>query len=320
MSIPFAAVFPGQGSQSVGMLADLGGASPAVARTFETASSVLGFDLWSLVQQGPEDVLGKTDRTQAAMLTADVAVWRAWREAGGALPVVMAGHSLGEYAALVCAEALTLEDAVALVAERGRLMQEAVPPGRGAMAAILGLDDETVQAVCDRAAGEEVVEAVNFNSPGQVVVAGHAEAVARALEAARKAGARRAIALPVSVPSHCRLMAPAAEAMAARLAETPFSAPRIPVLHNADVAPHAGAAAIRDALTRQLHSPVRWSETVRRFIDDGAQAMIEFGPGRVLTGLGRRIDRSLAAACIDDPASLRAALELVGIDSKEGEQ
>lgn len=304
----FAIVFPGQGSQSVGMLAELGRAVPVVRDTFDAASAVLGYDLWELTQNGPDEALGRTDRTQPAMLAADVAVWRAWVERGGAQPLLMAGHSLGEYAALVCAGALSFEHAVALVERRGQYMQEAVPAGQGAMAAVLGLDDEQVRTVCAEAAQGEVVEAVNFNSPGQVVIAGDAAAVARAIELAKAAGAKRALPLPVSVPSHCALMRPAAERMRALLAETPFATPRIPVLHNADVRAYDDAASIRDALVRQLYSPVRWVESVREMAARGAGAILEFGPGKVLAGLNKRIDKELAASCVHDPASLEEAL------------
>ena len=303
-----AVVFPGQGSQSVGMLTELAAASPVVRETFDAASTVLGYDLWALVQNGPEEDLGRTDRTQPAMLAADVAVWRAWRQRGGALPLAMAGHSLGEYAALVCAGALSFERAVDLVAQRGRFMQEAVPAGQGAMAAVLGLEDEQLVQICAEAAQGEVVEAVNFNSPGQVVVAGSAAAVERAIELARQAGAKRAVTLPVSVPSHCALMKPAAERMRLLLEETPFDAPQVSVLHNADVRAHDDAGSIRDALVRQLYSPVRWVESVRAMAALGARTVLEFGPGKVLTGLNKRIDRELAASGVQDPASLDEAL------------
>lgn len=308
MSRPIAAVFPGQGSQSIGMLAELAAAHPTVKQTFDEASSALGYDLWQLVQEGPAEDLNRTDRTQPAMLAADVAVWQVWREQGGAMPAMMAGHSLGEYAALVCAGSLDFGRAVALVAERGRFMQEAVPAGQGAMAAILGLEDERVREVCAAAAAGEVVAAVNFNSPGQVVIAGHAAAVERAIGLAKEAGAKRAVPLPVSAPSHCELMKPAAERMAALLAETNFAAPQVPVLHNADVRSYGDAAAIRDALVRQLYSPVRWVETVQEMAAQGARLMIEFGPGKVLAGLGKRIDRELAAVGVQDSASLAEAL------------
>ncbi|MDX9741895.1 MAG: ACP S-malonyltransferase [Gammaproteobacteria bacterium] len=308
MSIPIAAVFPGQGSQSIGMLAELGAAHATVRQTFDEASATLGYDLWTLVQEGPVEDLNRTDRTQPAMLAADVAVWRVWREQGGAMPALMAGHSLGEYAALVCAGALDFGRAVTLVAERGRFMQEAVPAGQGAMAAVLGLDDERVREVCAAAAAGEVIAAVNFNSPGQVVIAGHATAVERAIGLAKEAGAKRALPLPVSVPSHCALMKPAAERMAALLEETTFAAPAVPVLHNADVRSYSEGAAIRNALVRQLYSPVRWVETVQDMVARGTRTMIEFGPGKVLSGLGKRIDRELVAFCVQDTASLEEAL------------
>ena len=290
------------------MLAELAATHGAIRRTFDEASAVLGYDLWQLVQEGPAEELNRTDRTQPAMLAADVAIWRLWRELGGPMPAVMAGHSLGEYAALVCAESLDFGRAVMLVAERGRFMQEAVPSGQGAMAAVLGLDDEQVRAVCAAAAQGEVVAAVNFNSPGQVVIAGNAAAVERAIGLAKEAGAKRAIPLPVSVPSHCELMRPAARRMAELLEATEFAAPAVPVLHNADVRSWTDAAAIRDALVRQLYSPVRWVESVQAMAALGARTMVEFGPGKVLSGLAKRIDRDMAAVCVQDPASLDEAL------------
>jgi len=301
-------VFPGQGSQSVGMLADLAAHYPQVAETFGIASQVLGYDLWALVQDGPEQELNLTHKTQPAMLAAGVAVWRVWQARGGVLPAVMAGHSLGEYTALVCAEALALEVAIELVAARGRFMQEAVPAGVGGMAAILGLDDAAVIELCDRAAQGEVLAAANFNSPGQVVVAGSAAAVMRLTELAKQAGAKRTVVLPVSVPSHCALMQPAAERLAERLAEVAIEKPRIPVLHNADVAAHDEPAAIRDALVRQLYSPVRWVETVRGMANQGIDTLVECGPGKVLAGLNRRIARDMKAVSAFDPASVDQAL------------
>ena len=304
----WAAVFPGQGSQSVGMLADLAADFPVVAETFAEASAVLGYDLWRLTQDGPAEALGRTDCTQPAMLAAGVAVWRAWRGQGGGEPAVMAGHSLGEYTALVCAGAMDFAAAVDLVAARGRFMQEAVPPGTGAMAAVLGLADAAVAEVCAAAAGDQVVAPVNFNAPGQVVIAGHAEAVARAAAAAKAAGAKRVMDLPVSVPSHCALMEPAAERLAARLAAVAVRAPSIPVVHNADLARHQGAEDLRAALVRQLHSPVRWSETIVGMRTEGLSAVVELGPGKVLAGLCKRIDRDLAAWPVQDGESLAAAL------------
>jgi [acyl-carrier-protein] S-malonyltransferase len=304
-----AIVFPGQGSQAIGMLAEMGGAYTVVGETFDAASRVLGYDLWRLIQDGPEADLNRTDRTQPAMLVAGVAVWRVWRQCGGPLPAVMAGHSLGEYTALACGDALSFECAVELVAERGRYMQEAVPEGQGAMAAILGLEDERVVAVCEEAAQGEVIAAVNFNSPGQVVVAGHAGAVDRAVALARDTGAKRALLLPVSVPSHCALMQPAAERMRRLLEETAISAPAVPVLHNADVAAYDDPARIRDALVRQLSSPVRWVETIRRMKAQGVSRIVECGPGKVLTGLVKRIDRELIASAVYDTPSLQEALD-----------
>lgn len=304
-------VFPGQGSQAVGMLADLAAAHPQVQETFAQASGVLGYDLWQKVQEGPADELNQTHVTQPAMLAAGVAAWRVWQAVGGATPAVMAGHSLGEYSALVCAGSLAFEDGIALVADRGRFMQEAVPPGTGAMAAILGLEDEAVIGVCDKAAQGQVVSAVNFNSPGQVVVAGNAEAVQRAVELAKEAGAKRAVVLPVSVPSHCSLMEPAAKRMQARLAEVSLQAPAIPVINNADVATPTDPDAIRDALVRQLHSPVRWVETIRRMSADGVATLVECGPGKVLVGLNKRIERDMNALPLYDADTLeklRAAL------------
>lgn len=304
----FAFIFPGQGSQSVGMLAALAEAYPEVRSTFDAASAVLGYDLWALVQHGPEAELNRTDQTQPAMLTAGVAVWRVWRRRGGAEPAYMAGHSLGEYTALVCAGALSLEHAVAAVAERGRYMQEAVPAGQGAMAAILGLDDAAVIAACDAAAQGEVVSAVNFNSPGQVVIAGTAAAVARAVELAKQAGAKRAVVLPVSVPSHCSLMQPAAERLAAYLENVDVRAPAIPVINNVDVAIAAEPQAIRDALVRQLVSPVRWVETIRALAARGVGGVVECGPGKVLAGLNKRIEREMNAWAVFDATSLDEAL------------
>jgi [acyl-carrier-protein] S-malonyltransferase len=302
-------VFPGQGSQAVGMLAELAAAYPLVGDTFAEASAALGLDLWRLVQEGPAEELNLTHNTQPAMLAAGVAVWRVWQQQGGVQPAYLAGHSLGEYTALVAGGAIEFADAVRLVAERGRLMQAAVPEGTGAMAAILGLDDDQVRAACAQAAAGEVVEAVNFNSPGQVVIAGHAGAVARAVEAAKAAGAKRAVTLPVSVPSHCALMRPAAERLAQRLASMAVRVPQIPVLHNVDVAVASTADAVRDRLARQLHSPVRWAETVKRLVAEGVTLVVEAGPGKVLAGLNKRIDKNLESVAAYDPASLAAALE-----------
>ena len=303
-----AMVFPGQGSQSVGMLSALAGDFPLVSKTFQEAGEVLGYDLWNLVMEGPEADLNRTDRTQPAMLTAGVAVWRLWRAEGGGRPAVMAGHSLGEYTALVCAGSLDFADAVALVAERGRCMQEAIPAGSGAMAAILGLDDAQVVAVCMQAAQGDVAAAVNFNSPGQVVIAGDAAAVQRAIDLAKAGGAKRAVPLPVSVPSHCALMRPAAERFAERLRDTEIRSPSIPVIQNVDVTAHDAPDAIRAALERQLYRPVQWVRTVEKMHGVGIRRIIETGPGKVLAGLCKRIHKELESAGIYDPQSLNAAL------------
>jgi [acyl-carrier-protein] S-malonyltransferase len=308
MSKPFVFLFPGQGSQSIGMLEGLAAAYPQVQDTFAEASQALGFDLWRLVTQGPVEELGRTENTQPAMLAAGVAVWRVWLARGGPMPVAMAGHSLGEYSALVCAGALDYAAAVATVAERGRLMQGAVPAGQGAMAAVLGLDDAQVAALCAAQAEGEVLEAVNFNAPGQVVIAGAAGAVNRAVGAAKAAGAKRALVLPVSVPSHCALMQPAAERLSAYLAGVTVKAPQIPVIHNVTVETAADPDLIRSLLVRQLASPVRWVETVQRLSAEATLAL-EAGPGKVLTGLGKRIAPDLNTLPVLDPATLESALE-----------
>lgn len=308
----FACVFPGQGSQSLGMLSALSDAHPQVREAFQEASDALDMDLWSLVQSGPEEDLNRTENTQPAMLAAGVATWRVWRSSGGPDPAMMAGHSLGEYTALVCADALNFSDAVQLVAERGRLMQGAVAPGEGAMAAILGLDDAQVIDVCERAAAGQVVEAVNFNSPGQVVIAGSAAAVDRAVALAGEAGAKRSVKLPVSVPSHCRLMEDAAARLAERLAGLSIGAPCIPVIHNVDASRHDNPDGIRAALAAQLHRPVRWVDSIRVMTGQGISRVVEMGPGKVLSGLNKRIDKGLASACVQDPETLRQALDLVG--------
>lgn len=300
-------VFPGQGSQSVGMMAGWGDRAE-VRTTFAEASDALGQDLWALVVDGPADLLNQTVNTQPAMLAADVAVWRVWQAAGGATPALLAGHSLGEYAALVAAGALGFADAIRLVRFRAEAMQAAVPEGIGAMAAILGLDDDTVRAVCSEAAAGEVVEAVNLNSPGQVVIAGNKAAVERAMVLAKEKGAKRALLLPVSVPSHSSLMLPAAEKLLTHLQSVAIAAPAIPVLHNTDVQSHAEPDAIRAALAKQLHTPVRWVETVQALKAAGIGRVIECGPGKVLAGLNKRIDDSLPAVALVDEASLAAAL------------
>lgn len=303
-----AIVFPGQGSQSVGMLNALAAEQPLVKETFAEASSALGYDLWAVVEQGPADKLNQTVITQPAMLAAGVAVYRVWVKLGGARPSAMAGHSLGEYTALTCAGAIAFADAVKLVADRGRFMQEAVPAGEGAMAAILGLDDDAVIALCREAAGGEVLAAVNFNSPGQVVIAGTAKAIERAVSLAKEKGAKRALPLPVSVPSHCALMHPAAERLRQRMAEIRINPPAIPVVHNFNVQSETTAEGIREALARQVEFPVRWVETVKKLEADGATRIIECGPGKVLGGLVKRIVASAEVSSIADPKSIAEAL------------
>ena len=308
MSLAF--VFPGQGSQSIGMLSALAAVEPVVQETFDEASQVLRYDLWSLCQQGPETDLAATERTQPAMLAAGVATWRVWCRHGGPRPVAMAGHSLGEYTALVCSGALDFSTAVDLVRFRGQVMQQAVPIGQGAMAAVLGLDDAEVIAACRDAEHGAVVEAVNFNAPGQVVIAGNAAAVARAIEAAKARGAKRAVALPVSVPSHSRLMLGAAQQLAQRLAGVAVRMPDVPAVYTVDVQTHSSQDGIRRALEEQLYKPVRWSETVRAMLASGVTTIVECGPGKVLTALNRRIERrpDLKMLAIEDPDGLQAAL------------
>ncbi len=305
-----AMVFPGQGSQSVGMQADLAEQYSFVQETYAEASEVLGYDLWQLVQDGPAEKLGETVVTQPAMLTAGYVSWLAWQEAGGAQPEQMAGHSLGEYTALVCAGALAFGDALKVVKRRSELMQAAVPVGVGAMAAVIGMDDDAVLSVCNDASGIGVVEAVNFNSPGQVVIAGHKEAVAHAVERAEENGARRAIVLPVSVPSHSSLMMSAGEELAATLAETEFTTPTIKVINATDADPYTDGDDMRSRLSKQVHRPVRWVDTINAMIANGATSIVECGPGKVLAGLVKRIDRGTPVATIDSVSGLQKALEL----------
>ncbi len=305
----FAMVFPGQGSQDLGMLADLATAFPVIEQTFAEASDVLGYDLWALVQQGPEEELNKTWQTQPALLAASVAIWRVWQEKGGKAPSLMAGHSLGEYSALVCAGVIDFKQAVRLVELRGKLMQEAVPEGTGAMYVIIGLDNESIDRACKEVAQGQIVSPVNFNSPGQVVIAGEKEAVERAGDACKAAGAKRALPLAVSVPSHCALMKPAADKLAVVLEGIEFSHPQFPVVNNVDVKIEQSAEAIRDALVRQLYNPVRWREAVEFIAGQGVGQLLEIGPGRVLTGLTKRIVNTLSAAAVNDTATLITALE-----------
>ena len=308
----FAMVFPGQGSQSVGMLAELATQFPMVEETFKQASEVLGYDLWQLVQQGPAEELNKTWQTQPALLTASVAIYRVWQQQyPDLLPSVMAGHSLGEYSALVCSGALDFQDAVKLVELRGKLMQQAVPEGAGAMYAIIGLDNESIIDACAQAAQGEVVSAVNFNSPGQVVIAGSKAAVERAAAACKEAGAKRALPLSVSVPSHCALMKPAADQLAVALENITLKAPQTSVINNVDVKAASETDEIRTALVRQLYSPVRWTETVEKMAKEGVEVLVEIGPGKVLTGLTGRIVKTLSAGAVNDVKSLDAIKELL---------
>lgn len=308
----FAMVFPGQGSQSVGMLAELATQFPLVEETFKQASEVLGYDLWQLVQQGPAEELNKTWQTQPALLTASVAIYRVWQQQyPDLLPSVMAGHSLGEYSALVCSGALDFQDAVKLVELRGKLMQQAVPEGAGAMYAIIGLDNESIIDACAQAAQGEVVSAVNFNSPGQVVIAGSKAAVERAAAACKEAGAKRALPLSVSVPSHCALMKPAADQLAVALENITLKAPQTSVINNVDVKAASETDEIRTALVRQLYSPVRWTETVEKMAKEGVGVLVEIGPGKVLTGLAGRIVKTLSAGAVNDVKSLDAVNELL---------
>jgi len=311
MSASLAFVFPGQGSQSLGMLAELGAQYPLVIDTFREASEALGYDLWALTQQGPEEQLNQTDKTQPAILTASIALWRLWLAEGGARPAYVSGHSLGEYSALVAAGSLSLGDAVKLVKRRGELMQEAVPAGQGAMAAILGLDDAVVVGLCADAAQGEVVSAVNFNSPGQVVIAGAKAAVERAMEACKAAGAKRALPLPVSVPSHCELMRPAAERFAESVNAIDWQAPQIPLVQNVSAGVPADLETLKRDLLEQLYKPVRWVECVQTLAANGAVQLVECGPGKVLAGLNKRCADGVTTYNLNTPdavAATRAAL------------
>lgn len=307
MAQKIALLFPGQGSQSVGMLSELLESSDIVKATFSEASSALGYDLAALVLNGPEEELNQTHRTQPALLTASVAIYRHWLAANPDVDVVMAGHSLGEYSALVCSDVISLGEAVKLVENRGLYMQEAVPAGVGSMAAIIGLGDEQIKTACEESAQGEVVSPVNYNSPGQVVIAGHKAAVDRASQACKDAGAKRALPLSVSVPSHCELMKPAAEKLANDLAALTFNTPKCDVINNVDVKAQSSADAIKDALVRQLYSPVRWTETVQALVAQGITQSYEFGPGKVLTGLAKRIDKAMVCGSFNDAAAIDAA-------------
>lgn len=309
MNQSLAFVFPGQGSQSLGMLAELAAEHAIIGETFAEASAVVGYDLWALCQNGPEADLNRTDRTQPTILTASVALWRLWCANAAARPAYVAGHSLGEYTALVAAEAISFADAVRLVERRGQLMQQAVPEGKGAMAAILGLTDEQIIEVCGQAGQGEVVSAVNFNAPGQVVIAGQASAVDRAIEGCKAAGAKRAIGLPVSVPSHCALMKPAAEQLARDLADLQWREPSIPVVQNVHARRAADANEMRSLLVQQLYSPVRWVQSIEYMAEQGVTEVVECGPGKVLSGLNKRCVKSLNTFNLDSAAGLAAALD-----------
>jgi len=303
-----AIVFPGQGSQALGMLSDISEQYPQIEQTFSQASQTLGYDLWQLVQHGDVEQLNSTDVTQPALLAASVALWRVWQDNNGQTPAYLAGHSLGEYSALVCSGAIDFQAAIKLVQLRGQYMLEAVPTGTGSMAAIIGLADDLIATACEQAAQEQVVSPVNFNSPGQVVIAGHKEAVERASVLCKAAGAKRALALAVSVPSHCSLMLPAAEKLAQQLATITINTPQIPVINNVDVIAQTDPDAIREALKRQLFSPVRWTEIIEFIAETEVDTLVELGPGKVLSGLTRRIDKTLTGVATNDLAGLEKAL------------
>ena len=302
-------IFPGQGSQAVEMLSDFSD-NTIVQNTFKEASDALGYDLWQLISQGPAEKLNQTNFTQPALLTASVALWRVWQEESDLKPSILAGHSLGEYSALVCAGVISLSDGVKLVEKRGEYMQACVPAGVGAMAAVIGLDDQAIIDACAKAQADEVVSAVNFNSPGQVVIAGHKDAVERAGELCKTAGAKRVLPLPVSVPSHCALMSDAATKLAADLEEITFNTPDINVVNNVDVAIEVTGEAIKSALVKQLYSPVRWSETISQLGDQGITQMIEVGPGKVLQGLVKRINKTISCVSFNTQDTLVKAKEL----------
>ena len=311
MNSNLAFVFPGQGSQKIGMLADLAAENALVEETFAQASAVLGYDCWQLVQQGEQEDINLTERTQPILLTASVAIWRLWQHLGGPTPGALAGHSLGEWSALVCAGAVDFADAVNIVRARGAFMQQAVPVGVGAMAAIMGIDDDIVVDACRQAAQQQIVAAVNFNAPGQVVIAGDADAVARAVAICKKAGAKRAVELPVSAPFHTSLMRPAADNLAQLIEQTNFSAPQIPVIHNVHAQAEDKPQAIKSLMLEQIYKPVLWVDCVNGLAARGAEILIECGPGRVLNGLSKRIDRNLTSLATDDVASLENALSSI---------
>ena len=310
MQNKLAFIFPGQGSQSVAMLSEFTGNS-IIENTFNEASEALGYDLWQLIAEGPAEKLNQTNFTQPALLTSSVALWRLWLSKSEIKPDVMAGHSLGEYSALVCAGVISLSDAVKLVEKRGKLMQACVPVGTGAMAAVIGLADTEIINACELAQQGEVVSAVNFNSPGQVVIAGQKAAVERAAQLCKDAGAKRVLPLPVSVPSHCALMADAATKLAEELNKIKFSSPKINIINNVDVVKEQSEDAIKAALVRQLYSPVRWSETITQIVSDGITKVIEIGPGKVLQGLNKRIDKSILGASMNTPETIQKVQDLI---------
>lgn len=300
-------VFPGQGSQKVGMLAEMAEAFPVVAQTFTEASDALGYDMWDLIQNGEQEQLNLTEKTQPILLTASVALWRVWQQQGGKQPALMAGHSLGEFSALVCADSLSFSDAVTLVRDRGQFMQTAVPVGEGAMAAVIGLDDDKIVEICNSTGAE----AVNFNSPGQVVIAGNVAAVDLAIEQLKAAGAKRALPLPVSAPFHTSLMRPAGEKLAVKVAELKVSSPTIPVVHNVHAQTENDPEQIKALLVKQIYSPVNWVGCMQTMLQAGVETTLECGPGKVLSGLGRRIHKPLTVFNIDEPAGLEKAINEV---------
>ena len=304
-------VFPGQGSQTVGMLSEMAANFSMIQETFATASEVLDYDLWKLIQDGPADLLNKTESAQPALLTAGVSIYNLWKQCGGKQPSIFAGHSLGEYTALVCAGSINFTDAIALVRDRGRFMQEAVPNGKGGMAAIVGLNDEKILEICHEAAEGQILTPANYNSPGQIVLAGEYAAVERAITIAKSAGAKLAKLLPVSVPSHCAMMRAAADHLKDRLADVEINSPAIPVIHNADVKTFSEPAEIREALTRQLYSPVRWTQTIQLMHDKGIKYTFECGPGKVLAGLNKRIISDMVSEILGMPENFNRALELI---------
>ncbi len=311
ISANLAFVFPGQGSQKIGMLSDLAEANNTVEETFQEASDVLGYDCWQMVQQGEQEDINLTERTQPILLTASVAIWRLWQEQGGPAPIAMAGHSLGEWSALVCSGAVEFADAVGIVRARGAFMQEAVPVGVGAMAAIMGMDDQVVIDACREAGNGQIVDAVNFNAPGQVVIAGDAEAVRRAANICKKAGAKRAVELPVSAPFHTSLMRPAADNLAELVAQTAFKPPQVTIVHNVHAQTEDNIEAIKSLMLEQIYKPVLWVDCVNSLATRGAEILVECGPGRVLNGLSKRINRELTSLSTDDVASLENALTSV---------